>query len=654
MTGTALIAEPDPEFARRLAGIATECGLQADIVRSGDAAATKFVNRRYDVVITELSLPGIDGFSLIQALRSRYSQQQTRVVVVSGFVEQRTLASQRKTGLGIDAVIARNGPVDAALRSLRRAIAPAAGSGAYATADASLTTRSAVPTQPMPPPGGHEIDLDIDDDSIEELTPVDAQEVRDTRERERLAAVEEAGGEEPGPPDPELQRLIADVAKEFGVDSALITYMFADKQWFKAYSGIDGELLEKRSVERDLTFCKQIVDADVPKTMVVPDAAVHPAFMKNPAVVGGAVRSYVGAPLITATGQVLGTLCLFDKRPSRVTPQDMDRLTLAARHVAGLIEMRTAEKKSERLEAELALVVQDGQRIASRWITVLDHLDVGIVLMNASDRVIVYANEAVAAVFGLKTEDLRGLTREQFVNGAAKLARNEADFRHALAAPSTGPFAANAVVELALPRRRMLRWTSKPMHVDTVVLQMATFTDVTAEMDLARTREREARVDPLTGLANRRGFAMETAREVARSRRNKAPLWVAMFDLDHFKRVNDVHGHAVGDTVLVAVANALRKSLRTIDVISRRGGEEFVALLGDVDASTATIAAERVRTAIANLRLPSGALTISGGIAPVEAFDVEAAIAVADGRLYEAKKSGRNRIVGPTTSSAQA
>lgn len=646
MTGTALIAEPDPEFARRMAGIAEECGLQADVVRSGDAAATKLVNRHYDVLITELSLPGIDGFALIQALRARYSRDQTRVVVVSGFVEQRTLASQLKDGLGIEAVIARNGPVDGALRTLRRSLAPL-------RATATVPSEATQPMPSLPSLGDRELDLDIDDGSSEELAPIETHEARDARERVRLVAVQEAGGEDPGPPDPELQRLIADIAREFGVDSALISFMFADKQWFKAYSGIDGQLLEQRSVARDLTFCKQIIDADVPKMMVVPDAAMHPAFMKNPAVVGGALRSYVGAPLITATGQVLGTLCLFDKRPSRVTAQDMDRLTLAARHIAGLIEMRTAEKKSQRLEAELALVVQDGQRIASRWIAVLDHLDVGIVLMNASDGVIVYANEAVAAVFGLKTEDLRGLTREQFVNGASKLARNEADFRHALAAPAKGPYSANAVVELALPRRLLLRWSSKPMQIDSGLFQMATFTDVTAEVDLARTREREARIDPLTGLANRRGFAAETAREIARSRRSKSTLWVAMLDLDHFKRVNDVYGHPVGDTVLVAVANAIRKSLRTIDVISRRGGEEFVALLGDVDDTTASIAAERVRSAIANLRLPSGPLTISIGIAPVEAFDVEAAIAVADGRLYEAKRAGRNRVVGPATTSVQ-
>ena len=650
MRGTALIVDPDSEFARRLAAVAEDLGLQAEVVRSGDAAATKLVNKAYDVVITELSLPGLDGFALIKALRARYSRTQTRVVVVSPFVEQRTLASKSKDALGIDAVIARNGPIEAALRTLRRCLTNALVEPRASATAATLPAR-ATPLPAHAPQRDIDLDdLEVTDGSDDDVEVVDA--VKDAREHERLQAVADAGGDDGAPPDPELQNLVSGVAREFGVETALVSFMLADRQWFKAYSGIDGQLLAARGLSRELTFCQHIIDADQPKMMVVADAAVHPAFMKNPAVISGLVRSYVGAPLITSSGQVLGTLCLVDKRPSRVTPHDMDRLTLATRHIAGLIEMRTAERRSQQLETQLESLVQDSHRVALRWMAVLDHLDVGIVLMNDADRTIIYANDAVASVFGLTPDDLRGLTREQFIAGAANLSADENEFRRTLAAPPSGPFAGNAVIELVRPQRRLLRWTSQPVRVEGATLQMATFTDVTAENDLAQTREVEARIDLLTGLVNRRGFVAEAAREVARSRRNKAPLWVAMFDLDNFKAHNDSHGHAAGDHTLVAVAAVLRKSLRSIDVIARRGGDEFVALIGECDQRNAMIAAERVRDGVAGLRLPSGAVTVSGGVAVVEAFDVEAAIAVADGRLYEAKRAGRNCVVGPSTVSA--
>lgn len=686
--GTALVVEPDAEFARRLVGVLEELGFTSETVRAGDAAATKLVNRAYDVVVTELALPGLDGFNLVQAIRSRYSRAQTRVFVVSGFVAQRTLASERKDQLGIDAVIARNGPIDAALRTLRRALAnanAATRTGSVAVVPASSTplpfappshaaydtaaipTRSTLPEPPPPPSHAalqttavplsrHEqVDFDLDDDvgafDGEELELEELQPVKEARDAARLRAIEEVGGVDHGPPDPELQKLIADVAREFDVDMALITFMLADQQWYKAYAGIEGQLLEDRGIARDKSFCKHIVDADIPTSMVVADAAINPAFNQSFAVKSGLVRSYAGAPLVTSKGQVLGTLCLADKRPQQFDADDVDRLNLVAKHVAGLIELRAASRRGEALEAQLTALVQDSHRVAARWIAILDHLDTGIVLMNAHDRTVMYANAAFAGFFGLRVDDVRGLTREQLMGGIARLARNEADFRQAIAVPAQGAYAGTAVLEMALPRRRLLRWQAKPIEVDGMLLQMAMLSDVTAEIDLARTREREARTDALTGLANRRGFAVDVAREVARSRRTRGRLWVAMIDIDRFKHVNDVHGHSVGDTVLVAVANTIRKSLRTIDIVARRGGEEFVALLTDVDDSAAGTAAERVRRNVANLKLPTGSITVSIGIAPVEAFDVEAAIAVADGRLYEAKKAGRNVIVGASAGS---
>ena len=106
----------------------------------------------------------------------------------------------------------------------------------------------------------------------------------------------------------------------------------------------------------------------------------------------------------------------------------------------------------------------------------------------------------------------------------------------------------------------------------------------------------------------------------------------------------------------MALAPQLRPQLldvlATLNPSTQRPFTEFGALIGECDQRNAMIAAERVRDGVAGLRLPSGAVTVSGGVAVVEAFDVEAAIAVADGRLYEAKRAGRNCVVGPSTVSA--
>lgn len=162
---------------------------------------------------------------------------------------------------------------------------------------------------------------------------------------------------------------------------------------------------------------------------------------------------------------------------------------------------------------------------------------------------------------------------------------------------------------------------------------------------LARLAE-EARVDPLTGLLNRRGFEERSALEIARSRREGRPLALLMFDLDHFKRINDEWGHEVGDRVLARVGSLLASQSRAIDVVARLGGEEFVVLLVDGDAVEAQKFAERVREVLAmdHVGLPS--VRVSVGIdARVAPEAVELLRNQADRALYQAKRTGRDRVV---------
>ena len=160
--------------------------------------------------------------------------------------------------------------------------------------------------------------------------------------------------------------------------------------------------------------------------------------------------------------------------------------------------------------------------------------------------------------------------------------------------------------------------------------------------------ERQALVDGLTGLANRRAAADALHAEAARAERLETPLSVVLADLDGFKDVNDVHGHAVGDQVLKAFADVLRETVRESDVAGRWGGEEFLLLLPGADLDGGAQFAERVRDGLARIRIPSAPdlrVTASFGVAEYGGeSNSEQLVAAADSALYRAKRAGKDRV----------
>lgn len=175
----------------------------------------------------------------------------------------------------------------------------------------------------------------------------------------------------------------------------------------------------------------------------------------------------------------------------------------------------------------------------------------------------------------------------------------------------------------------------------------------TARLDaLNADLQRLATIDALTGLLNRRVFFERALPAFSRSRRQHDALAVLMIDVDHFKALNDTHGHQAGDAVLCQVARALAAPLRAEDLIARYGGEEFVVLASDADAPAAQALAQRLCDAVAALPPPGdgsagpGAITVSIGVAALTPADDTLAqlIKRADDALFEAKRTGRNRV----------
>jgi diguanylate cyclase (GGDEF)-like protein len=161
--------------------------------------------------------------------------------------------------------------------------------------------------------------------------------------------------------------------------------------------------------------------------------------------------------------------------------------------------------------------------------------------------------------------------------------------------------------------------------------------------------DRVARVDVLTNVYNRRHLQEQLLELGAACRRELVQLAVVLFDIDHFKGVNDVYGHASGDRVLQACARRLVDASRAGTIVGRWGGEEFLVLLPATDIHQAAAAAERVRGAIADTPVAIGegtvTVTVSGGCAAADDGDTDALLSRADAALYRAKAAGRNCIM---------
>lgn len=182
-----------------------------------------------------------------------------------------------------------------------------------------------------------------------------------------------------------------------------------------------------------------------------------------------------------------------------------------------------------------------------------------------------------------------------------------------------------------------------PSHAD-LLKQVS---DLESEVRHLRGEVVRATTDSVTGLAGRGVFERALVTEHARSIRFGRPLGVIMMDVDHFKRVNDEHGHAAGDAVLRLVAQAASSHIREMDTIARYGGEEFVALVDNVQPARLAVLANRIRAsveAIDNPFLPC--VTISLGTAILTSLDSDPwdAVKRADTALYSAKAGGRNRV----------
>jgi diguanylate cyclase (GGDEF)-like protein/PAS domain S-box-containing protein len=303
---------------------------------------------------------------------------------------------------------------------------------------------------------------------------------------------------------------------------------------------------------------------------------------------------------------------------------DRKLATLTAR------EARTLTQSEERLRAL--------HRNASDIVTILDRT--GTVTYEAS---------SASQILGLQTSDIVGRPLTDLIPPES-VTDLQSFFGALLAIPE-----ARATIELRLRHAdgswRDMEVVGKNLLDDPAIGGLVVnMRDISERKRFVAELERLSETDLLTDTFNRRGFMRLAEREFERARRSGQPLTLVMIDIDHFKAVNDSFGHAAGDMILAAVAECCRKHVRSIDILARFGGEEFIILVADSSIEAAEKIAGRLHQGIAESRATTikgdVSVTASFGIASVDpaAVGLETAIRLADEALYEAKNSGRNCI----------
>jgi diguanylate cyclase (GGDEF)-like protein len=273
-----------------------------------------------------------------------------------------------------------------------------------------------------------------------------------------------------------------------------------------------------------------------------------------------------------------------------------------------------------------------------------DSLESGVLLVDGGGT-ITTCSLAMAVMFGQSPEALVGMAATQF---SAMVMGLMDDLPKPLC--DKGMFPAGSAVrceefEIIRPSRTVVRWVARKVTCPHYAI-VAVATDITADVDLTSAYERMALTDRLTGIANRRGIEREISQELLRLRRFQTPVSFVLFDIDHFKIINDSHGHGTGDEVLRLVAKAIDNSVRDTDLVARWGGEEFLVVLPETSCDGALICAEKIREKVAAVSQRVGfEVTISGGVyQPTPGESIIDVLTRADARLYEAKNTGRNRV----------
>jgi diguanylate cyclase (GGDEF)-like protein/PAS domain S-box-containing protein len=363
------------------------------------------------------------------------------------------------------------------------------------------------------------------------------------------------------------------------------------------------------------------------------------------------IKSMLDAPVFLR-GKMVGVVCHeHTGKPRRWKLHEELLAASFADFVAVVLETaawheaeRALRLERDALETKVSDRTRDLRDSEANLRALIEFSPIAMVLTRIADSKVLLGNRRAAAMFDVPLHEIQGRDPPQhWVNLAERDRYLERVFRDG----RVDDFEA----ELLTTRGRRF-WASLSGQLlrfagDDALL--AAIVDVTAQKQAREDLLEQATHDALTGVFNRRHVEDVLGKEVERAERHARPLAVAILDADHFKRINDTHGHQTGDEVLRAISDRCRKTLRTNDVLGRYGGEEFVIVFPETKLEEAGAVAERLRAAVAERPIEVGpdalGVTVSIGLAAhAPGQGIDKLLQRADAALYTAKQDGRNLV----------
>lgn len=442
---------------------------------------------------------------------------------------------------------------------------------------------------------------------------------------------------------------------------ALVSLVDADRQWFKSRRG-----LEVSETPRDVAFCAHAI-LQPAEIMIVPDALRDERFADNPLVTGAPhLRFYAGAPLVTAAGEALGTLCVLDREPGELNEAEIGALRALARHAMSQLEQRRSEGTLLRMELEkarhqirsleAALLRQEDlqkelQREYSFREALIERAAEGVCVCHATPAhpfvQFTVWNQRMAEITGYTMEQINRLGWYQTLYPDGDLQRRAIERMERMRKGEDLRHERWEIMRADGSRRALGISTSRLTSADGLEHVLALMHDFTEEENL----QREAmlgRNDALTGVMGLRAFREGAAMLFRLASRTGMPSALGFLDLDNLKQVNDSLGHAEGDRVLACVGATLAASTRSADLVARLGGDEFAVLLPNTGMESARILFDRLHQRLQDAMRERGwpvGFSVGVAVFPSLPPGESDAISYADGLMYRAKRGGKNRVV---------
>ncbi|NJN43367.1 MAG: diguanylate cyclase [Anaerolineae bacterium] len=444
------------------------------------------------------------------------------------------------------------------------------------------------------------------------------------KERERLKILRKLNILDT-PPEQVYDDFVTLAAQICETPIALITLVDQDRQWFKANLGLDVD-----ETHRSVAFCSHAIKKP-DEILIVQDALLDNRFSDNPLVKEEPhIRFYAGAPLVTDEGYALGTLCVIDRIPRKLSAEQIAALRALRRTVMSEIELRRTKIILENLHqrqnalAEINLSINQPHELQ----LVLDRIVASVTNFlpaSGGSSVILWDKEQEAFTYSASTipqqtpqmaayrvRKEKGATRWIVENCQSIYVEN---IRH-------DPFTANTM----LTEYGLQSYAGVPIESNGIALGVLyaldketkkySSSDIDFLMALAR-RAATAIInvrlfehikllsitDALTGLLSRKEFLLLAEREFERAKRKDHPLTAIMLDIDNFKHFNDSYGHLIGDEILKTVGEICRNSFRIYDILGRFGGDEIAIILPETSSEIAIEIMDRVRKELLTIEI---------------------------------------------------